>query len=201
MHFIFADEVERKLARDLNLSLVLEDKLEDDVQIGSQRIKVRTDVDAWIDDEEDDANSDDNHRILGDLCEDSEEEDTLQIGNQSGSGRWSSFSWSSLYDRTGTDSSLSWAEDVRTPGKRLISMISLIMLHFRSLRRRQPKEFNRCLTKLMTFFIPTKMLGDPVFPTRFLNECEIWKFKFPHLRVIGRSITSSRSLSRAKTSP
>ena len=28
------------------------------------------------------------------------------------SGRWSSFSWSSLYERAGTDSSLSWAEDV-----------------------------------------------------------------------------------------
>ena len=32
--------------------------------------------------------------------------------NNSHSGRWSSFSWSSLYERAGTDSSLSWAEDV-----------------------------------------------------------------------------------------
>ena len=118
-NYKLTDDVERKLARDLELSLILEDSLEDDVQIGTHRVKMKTSHlpnhdDDWLENhvDEDESNDEDTPRLLGDLCEDSEDEDTLPFGNQSGSGRWSSFSWSSLYDRTGTDSSLSWAEDV-----------------------------------------------------------------------------------------
>ena len=48
---------------------------------------------------------------------------------------WSSFSWSSLYDR-GTDSSLSWADDVRYLNIRqireILSQLKFLLFFFRS---------------------------------------------------------------------
>ena len=46
---------------------------------------------------------------------------------------WSSFSWSSLYDR-GTDSSLSWADDVRSPDE--LQLRFEIFFIFRNTRRK-----------------------------------------------------------------
>ena len=51
---------------------------------------------------------------------------------------WSSISWSSLYDR-GTDSSLSWADDVRSASQARLELRTEIFSIFRNMRRKQQR--------------------------------------------------------------
>ena len=67
---------------------------------------------------------------------------------------WSSFSWSSLYDR-GTDSSLSWADDVRYLNIRqireILSQLKFLLFFYRSMKKKLLRQFEKCLRMLRSF--------------------------------------------------
>eukprot|EP00090_Calanus_glacialis_P014050 TRINITY_DN22680_c0_g1_i1.p1 TRINITY_DN22680_c0_g1~~TRINITY_DN22680_c0_g1_i1.p1 ORF type:complete len:641 (-),score=123.37 TRINITY_DN22680_c0_g1_i1:187-1920(-) len=89
------------------------------------------------------------------------------------SGCWSSFSWSSLYDR-GTDSSLSWADDeyekeTTETVQALFNQIEELFYESKNSRKK-------------------KASGSSVQE----KECQIWREHFPHFRVVGHAVTLSK---------
>ena len=116
---------------------------------------------GWSDEEEDDFQT--TPRLLPTLDEDA----------KSRSGRWSSLSWSSLYERT-TDSSLSWADDELE--KETTDKVKSLF-----------KSIDACLFEDGDDSRPNtsdsfRSSFDPCLSEELQNECAIWKERFPHLR-------------------
>ena len=102
---------------------------------------------------------------------------------------WSSFSWSSLYDR-GTDSSLSWADDVR-----ILSVTSNMMTI--SLFQEYEKETTETVRKMFAdieelFYEPSsshsqsrhRRKSSQSQQTPQEKECQMWRDNFPNLRYL-----------------
>ena len=141
---------------------------ENQLRIGSHRLalpKSSRVLEEWLD-EDYDADDAVTHRILGDLCE--EDSDEENPDHEAESGRWSSFSWSSLYDRTGTDSSLSWAED--------------------ELEKEATQTVKSIFTEIDSVLYSENDGETTELTKEILEECQLWKSRFPHLRIVGKSV-------------
>lgn len=149
-----------ELTEDLSLGLILDDR--DDSVLGG----------GWSDEEEDELFQN-TPRLLPTLDEDEGLEDYRKA--QSRSGRWSSISWSSLYERT-TDSSLSWADDELE--KETTDKVKALF-----------KSIDACLfsdgdhdSRPNTSDSFRSSSFHPGLSEELRNECAIWKERFPHLR-------------------
>ena len=94
---------------------------------------------------------------------------------------WSSFSWSSLYDR-GTDSSLSWADDVGLAG---YGHVSRVTCHVQEYERETTETVRRLLAEVEElFYAPPaarrQRKGSEVSAQE--RECQQWREQFPSLR-------------------
>lgn len=159
------------MSEDLSLGLILDDR--DDSVLGI----------GWSDEEEEDLNADDYfltpRHLLPTLDENESEENSRRVP-PSRSGRWSSFSWSSLYERT-TDSSLSWADDelekeTSDKVKALFQAIDHCLYQDGDSEDARPDTSD----SFRSF--------KPSLSEELKAECQIWRDKFPHLRVSGAAI-------------
>lgn len=165
----FADD----LSEDLSLGLILDDR--DDSVFGN----------GWSDEEEEDLNADDYfltpRHLLPTLDENESDHDNSRR-LPSRSGRWSSFSWSSLYERT-TDSSLSWADDElekETSDKVKALFQAIDHCLYQDANHQEDEQRPDTSDSFRSF--------QPSLSEELKQECEIWRQKFPHLRVSGKAI-------------
>lgn len=157
--------------------------LEDSFQIANEfnSLGIITDdqeYSEWSDDDDEELTP----RLLSPLEEDddlNQEKDVLAFSKRSTiipsrSGCWSSFSWTSLYDR-GTDSSLSWADEemereTTEKVQALFNQINSVLFEEPSTSVPVPKQRSRSL------------------PNDLEQECALWRKTFPHLRLLGKPI-------------
>jgi len=102
------------------------------------------------------------------LDEDKESKDVVNRGLER-SGCWSSFSWSSLYDR-GTDSSLSWADD--------------------EYEKETTETVQALFNQIEELFYESKITRKKKSSSTSVQEkeCQIWREHFPHFRVVGQAV-------------
>ena len=101
---------------------------------------------------------------------------------------WSSISWSSLYDR-GTDSSLSWADDVR-----------LLFIFYRNTNIFLLQEYEKETTEIVQnlfdqvedLFYAPKGLRKKKSQSIQEKECFLWREIFPQLRSV--NLENSRTI-------
>ena len=93
------------------------------------------------------------------------------------SGRWSSFSWSSLYERT-TDSSLSWADDELE--KETTDKVKALFqsIDYSLYQDGEENEEDRPDTS------DSFRSFQPSLSEELKEECATWREKFPHLRLM-----------------
>ncbi|TRY80997.1 hypothetical protein TCAL_08854, partial [Tigriopus californicus] len=156
--------------------------LEDSFQIANEFnslgiITDDQDYSEWSDDEDEELTP----RLLSPLEEDdlNQEKDVLAFSKRrtiipSRSGCWSSFSWTSLYDR-GTDSSLSWADEEmeRETTEKVQALFN---------------QIDNVLFEEPTAPAPITKQQSRSLPNDLEQECTLWRNTYPHLRLLGKPI-------------
>lgn len=161
---IFLIELADDFNEDLSLGLILDDK-DDSVLAGS-----------WSDEDED---FEDEFQVtprhsLPTLDEYGSDSSERRLPSRS--GRWSSFSWSSLYERA-TDSSLSWADDElekETTDKVKALFQSIDHCLYQDGQDQDEESRPDTCDSFRSF--------QPCLSQGLQQECQIWRDRFPHLR-------------------